>query len=206
MLLLVCTRAENSPNPYPSGMAPAPSSRNLCCPILMDADSLEMAKIDLWCPANDVHLQDLLKETAEMSDLQNDGISGFRSLAIKGSHWCTGRGKTILLLPVLPPLHLSEKMGHFVLFQKQNGKKSFFFFSLPNFRLLSALKCWTPNGEHKFPLLTASPAALISHAGREPLLSTPSPKKELNPTYAYVTTESKHRCEVTEILLTENSS
>lgn len=86
MLLLVCTRAENSPNPYPGGMAPAPSSRNPSCPILMDADSLEMAKIDLWCPANDVHLQDLLKETAEMSDLQNDGISGFRSLAIKGSH------------------------------------------------------------------------------------------------------------------------
>lgn len=128
MLLLVCTRAENSPNPYPGGMAPAPSSRNLSCPILMDADSLEMAKIDLWCPANDVHLQDLLKETAEMSDLQNDGIFGFRSLAIKGSHWCTGRGKTILLLLVLPPLHLSEKMGHFVLFQKQNCKKSFFFF------------------------------------------------------------------------------
>lgn len=78
------TREENSPNPSPGGTVPAPSSGNPSCPILMDADSLETAKVDFCCPANDVHLQDLLKGTAEISDLQNDGISGFRSLAIKG--------------------------------------------------------------------------------------------------------------------------
>lgn len=65
-------------------MVLAPSSGDPTCPFLMASDSSEMAKIDLWCLENDVHLQDLSKEIAEICHLPSISISGFGSLAIEG--------------------------------------------------------------------------------------------------------------------------
>lgn len=79
------TQAEMTPKPRSGRMVLAPSSGDPTRPFLTDFGSSEMVKIDLWCLENDVHLQDLSKEIAEICHLLSISISGI---------WFFSRGGT----------------------------------------------------------------------------------------------------------------
>lgn len=128
-------QAETTPKPWSGEMELAPSSGNPTCPFLADPDSSEMAKTDLWCPANDVHLWDLSKEIAEISSLLSHGISEFWFFSNKGISGMHREGEHPFRFS--PFLLLCTPERKRVVWSCATSKmiRKTFFFLLPNLRL-----------------------------------------------------------------------
>lgn len=143
------------------------------------ADSLEMAKIDFgalpeMCTC-EIFWKKQLKEV--LCRMMASLVSGLQPKRDPSD----AQGREELFC--FPPFFLlCTSVRKWVILSCAKSKvirKAFFLFC-PNFRLLNALKCWTPNREHKFPLLTVSSCSDFSCKQRTPALY-PLHKQRIRP-------------------------